>query len=361
LRSQHHLQVRLGDVGPGVDEWHPPFFYLLEDALALRLGRSRHLVRATGDDGQPWYRAQVEAGGRLLSVGMPAQRVPSQPLAAVLGALVLGLAVAGGLALVLARRVVAPLMHLQRASERVGLGETPELLPEEGPRELVMLSRSFNRMAVQVRELLAARTLMLAGVSHDLRTPLARMRLALELLREQPDHALIDRLERDIDHMNRLIANVLDLARGVAREVSVPVHVTQLLSGLAQPFGSGGRVRLLCEMGGCDLPEMAVHRAMTNLLENALRYAPQGMVDLVCEPCGSGLRLGVLDRGPGIPPDRVATMLEPFQRLDESRSPANGGAGLGLAIVKALAQAHGWQLLLQPREGGGMEAWIKVP
>jgi two-component system osmolarity sensor histidine kinase EnvZ len=296
-----------------------------------------------------------------MSVGMPGQRVPSQPLLAVLGALGLALGAGGALAWVLARRVVAPLTQLQRASERLGLGEAPELLPEDGPLELATLSRRFNRMAVQVRELLAARTLLLAGVSHDLRTPLARMRLALEMLRERRDEALMDRLERDIEHMNRLIANVLDLARGVAGEARTPVPVAQLLGELAQQHG-GGRVRLRCDAGGTyAVPEMALHRAMANLLENALRYAPQGEVELVCEPRGPGLRLGVLDRGPGIPPEQVALMFEPFQRLDASRSPIGGGTGLGLSIVQALAQAHGWTVELQPRDGGGMQAWVELP
>jgi signal transduction histidine kinase len=98
-----------------------------------------------------------------------------------------------------------------------------------------------------------------------------------------------------------------------------------------------------------------------SLLQNAQRYAPEGPVDLVCEPLGPRCRLGVLDRGPGIAPDQVEAMFQPFQRLEPSRSPVTGGSGLGLAIVRELARANGWQVELLPREGGGLAAWLELP
>jgi two-component system osmolarity sensor histidine kinase EnvZ len=361
LRQRQSLQIRPEVSGVSRDEWHPAFFYLLEDALAGRVGPDRHLIR-TRADGQDWYWARLPAGGGTLAVGLSGERINSRPLAALLIGLVAGLALAVGLALLLARRVVAPLARLEAASAQLGQGETPDLLPETGPREIVALSRRFNTMAVQVQELMTARTTLLAGVSHDLRTPLARMRLALEMLREAPSAALLNRLDRDVEQMNQLIGNVLELARGLANEPAVPVDVALMLHELAAEHASpdGPLVRVRCERCQARLPELSVRRALGNLLQNALRYAAPNPVELVCEPDGGHWRLGVLDRGPGIPAEQVEAMFQPFHRLEPSRSPVTGGSGLGLAIVRELARANGWTVSLSARPGGGMQAWLRV-
>lgn len=368
LRSQHSLRVTPDAMPDGVHEWHPPFFYLLEAALERRLGQTFHLVRAPGDGGEPWYWAHVPTGTQPLVVGLPAERISSQPLLAVGMALVAGLLVAVGLAVWLARKVLRPVARLGQAAARIGQGETPDLLPEDGPLELAQLSQQFNQMATQVRDLMAARTQLLAGVSHDLRTPLARMRLALELIKTQPSASLLERLERDVERMNQLIANVLDLARGVSQEPVRAVDIGALLHELARDHSTAAcqvQVRLAAAHApdACvvSLPELSLRRALGNLLDNALRHAPVRPVELVCEVATGELRLGVLDRGPGIPAGQIEAMFQPFQRLDTSRSPATGGTGLGLAIVRELARAHGWRITLSAREGGGMQAWLALP
>ena len=367
LRNQHRLRITTEPLPPGVDGWHPPFFDWLDAALAARLGSDHHLVQIPGEDGEPWYWVQVRTGVRPIGVGLSAERISSQPLLAVGAALLLGLLVAVGMADWLARRVLTPVARLTQATSRIGQGDVHELLPEDGPRELAQLSRRFNLMAAQVRDLLAARTVLLAGVSHDLRTPLARMRLALELLKTQPSTALIERLERDIERMNQLIANVLDLARGISHEPAQPLDVGELLHELARDrVTASGPVQVRgsdAAQAGCraTLPELSLRRALGTLLDNALRHASQGPVELVCEVSAQTLRLGVLDRGPGIPAAHLEAMFQPFQRLDASRSATTGGTGLGLAIVKELARVHGWQATLSPREGGGLQAWLVIP
>jgi two-component system osmolarity sensor histidine kinase EnvZ len=361
LREKHALQIRPATSGTSVDEWHAPFFYLLESALRGRVGTQEHLVRTQEGDGADWYWARLPSGGGTLAVGLSSQRINSQPLVALLVTLLGGLALAGGLAPLLARRVVAPLARLEQASARLGQGETPELLPETGPRELAALSRRFNTMAVQVRDLLSARTTLLAGVSHDLRTPLARMRLALEMLKTQPSASLFERLERDMEQMDQLIGNVLDLARGLAHEPATAVDLPALLHELATEHSTAAcLVQVRSEPCVRSVPALSLRRALGNLLQNAMRYAPSCPVELVCEQDGSHCRLGVLDRGPGIPADRVEAMFQPFQRLEPSRSPKTGGSGLGLAIVRELAKANGWRVSLSARPGGGMQAWVDL-
>ncbi len=361
LMENHGLALRSESAGIGYDEWHPPYFYLLEAALADRLGTARHL--ASEPVGKTtWYWADLPAGDGSLAVGLPRTRIETQPLLAFTLAFLGGLLFAGAFAWWLARRITAPLARLEAAAARIGQGERPELLPESGPRELAALARRFNAMAQQVRALLTARTTLLAGVSHDLRTPLARMRLALEMLRSDPSPVLIDRLESDIEEMNDLIATLLDLARGLEREPPAELDLAAFLHELAAGFSTPDRaVTVNCPACRRAVPPRALRRAIGNLLQNALRYAAEGPIELVCAATTERCRLGVLDRGPGIPPERIAVMFEPFQRLDASRSPQTGGAGLGLAIVRELARANGWQAKLEPRAGGGLAAWIELP
>ncbi len=357
LFDSHQLALRAEPPAPGRDEWHPPYFYLLEDALARRTGEVRHLVRERVGETH-WYWASLQAGTGRLAVGLAESRIAARPGTAVLAILAGGLVLALAAAYGLARRITSPLARLDEAAAAVGQGARPALLPETGPRELASLARRFNAMAQQVQALLTARTTLLAGVSHDLRTPLARMRLALELLKADPTPALIARLENDIDEMNGLIATLLDLARGLEHEPPVDTDLAHMLESLA---AESDRIRLQSPSCRRTLPPRAARRALGNLLQNALRYAPEGPIDLVCDPGPAGCRIGVLDRGPGIPAERIAAMFEPFQRLDASRSPQTGGAGLGLAIVRELARANGWQVSLEPREGGGLAAWIVLP
>ncbi len=360
LMDNHGLALRAEPAGEGRDEWHPPYFYLLEAALARRLGAAHHL--ASEPVGKTtWYWADLPAGDGTLAVGLPRTRIETQPVLALLLALGGGLLFAGAFAWWLARRITAPLARLEAAATRIGHGERPELLPETGPLELAALARRFNAMAQQVRDLLTARTTLLAGVSHDLRTPLARMRLALEMLKADPSSTLIARLECDIEEMNGLIATLLDLARGLEREPPVELDLAALLEDLASDASTAARpIAVHCPPCRRAAPPRALRRALGNLLQNALRYAPEGPIELVCTTTTERCRVGVLDRGPGIPAERIAAMFEPFQRLDDSRSPQTGGAGLGLAIVRELAKANGWQVRLEARADGGLAAWIEL-
>ena len=361
LLASHALALRPASPLAGVDEWHPIYFYVLEEALAKRTGGAQHLVREKVGNAT-WYWSNVPTGSGQLAVGLAETRIESQPFTALLIGLVGGLFFAVALAYGLARRITRPLARLEAASALVGQGETPLLLPETGPRELATLSRRFNAMVRQVSELLTARTTLLAGVSHDLRTPLARMRLALEIMKTDPTPALIERMEHDIGQMNQLIGNVLDLARGLEHEENVRVDLAEFLNELAEDFSTPDcEIVVNCPASQFVLARSALHRAIGNLLQNAIRYAPAATVELTCTVTDRQCRIGILDRGPGIPADQSETMFQPFHRLDASRSPVTGGSGLGLAIVREFARANGWEIILSARAGGGLEAWIVLP
>ena len=361
LARTYLLVLRAEPVKLGRDERHGAYLYFLEAALAEKTGREQHLVHET-IDGEGWYWASLPSAGTSLSVGFPARRVGAQPLTAILVSSVIGLVLALLAATWLARRSVVPLARLEQAAAQVGRGEVMELLPETGPLELATLANRFNEMASQVRELLANRTTLLAGVSHDLRTPLARMRLALALLEEKPTPKLIARLEKDIEEMDRLIGQVLNLARGMERESAMEIDLPALLTDLAAGTPDG-RVRVRIAPRPCQLlaPPSALRRVIGNLLDNAMRYGGDQPVELVVEQWGKGVRIGVLDRGPGIPPEQMSAVFQPFHRVETSRSPNTGGAGLGLSIVRQLAGANGWQVDIGPRGDGGLEAWLTLP
>lgn len=360
LAQAHLLSLRVELPPAGVDEWHGPYLYILESVLAEKTGRPQHLSRET-IRGETWYWISLPSGETSIAVGFPESRLGAQPIRTLLISAFAGVLLAMLAAIWLARRTVGPLARLEQAVTEVGRGELPELLPETGPRELATLAHRFNQMARQVRELLAARTTLLAGVSHDLRTPLARMRLALALLEERPTPERIRRLEKDIEEMDGLIGHVLDLARGVGREAAVAVNLPQLLAELAVAAPEGAVWISVAPLPARILaPPTALRRAIGNLLDNALRYGGGQPVELRCEPVGKTLRIGVLDRGPGIPAEQMSAVFQPFHRVETSRGPSIGGAGLGLAIVRQLADIHAWQVKLAPRLGGGLEAWLTL-
>jgi len=203
---------------------------------------------------------------------------------------------------------------------------------------------------------------MLAGISHDLRTPLARIRLAIALLESQPSPALIARIEQSIDEMDRLIGDVLSLSREFSAETISRIDLAELLSQLAAREDAD---KVVLSLPDHPVPVMArplaLRRAAANLLDNALRYGGAAPVSLCLEQREQSVCIGILDRGPGIPTNKIDAVFEPFYRLETSRSPETGGSGLGLAIVRQLANANGWRVELANRTDGGLAAWVCLP
>jgi two-component system osmolarity sensor histidine kinase EnvZ len=371
LRARHLLALRPGMPAPA-DTGLRHGFYLrfLEQALERRLGSPAFFSADVDPAGSEWLWTSVATGDQSIGVGFAYARMKTHPFQALTVALLAGVLGVSLAAWWLARRIARPVAALEAAAAQLATGASPALLPETGPRELAHLAGHFNRMVLQVRELLDARTTLLAGVSHDLRTPLARMRLVLEMLTLKPDPALLTRLETDIEEMNGLIGQLLDLARGVAGEAAQRFELEPWLRERAQLHAeaaarAGATVTVSCPEGlRVQAAPGLLGRVVDNLLGNAIRYAP-GPVELRARldtgnPAGT-VRISVLDRGPGIPPDQLAAVWRPFQRVEGSRSPQTGGYGLGLAIVRQLTQSQGWQPDLAAREGGGLQASLEVP
>lgn len=371
LLRQHQLALLPGmSMPPDNRLVHGFYVHYLEQSLQQRSGLPAYLARAVGPDRGDWLWTTVMAGGQAIGVGFSEERVNTRPLWGLAVVLLAGTGLASVAALWLARRIAQPVARLEKAAAELATGASPALLPQTGPRELAELAGHFNQMALQVRDLLDARTTLLAGLSHDLRTPLARMRLALELLTLKPSPALIGRLEHDIEEMNALIGQLLDLAKGLEREERRTFELAPWLAERAAQHADAARAAgaVISVRGPSGLQVHAaaglMGRVVDNLLGNALRYAP-GPIELLAQAVdatpASRVRLSVLDRGPGIPSDQMDTVWRPFQRVEGSRSPQTGGYGLGLAIVKQLATSQAWTVGLAARSGGGLDAWVELP
>ncbi len=331
------------------------YYELLEAKLGERLGEPVALMES---DGLVW--ANVPMGGFLLQVGISPERRDVQPVTVVVVVVLIGALVVFGASALIVRRVAEPLSDAARAVESFRGAETFAPLPEEGPAELVSLAQSFNAMARNISELLSNRTTLLAGVSHDLRTPLTRMRFALEMLRDDPqfdkaDPELLGRLERNLTAMNELIADALRFARGTGEEpqrVDFREHLESILASMEGVpvvwHGAPGEQRIAVG---------AFQRVLLNLIDNARRHGGGAEVAVDCR---AGLVVHVIDHGPGIPAPQRDKVFQPFYRLERSRSPATGGSGLGLAIVQQLCHAHGWQVTLNAAAGGGTDARVEV-
>lgn len=258
--------------------------------------------------------------------------------------------------LLMLRALAQPLRALARAADRAGLGE-PITVPEVGSQEVRSLARSVNAMQARLIALVEDRTQALAAVSHDLLTPIARLRLRAGSLApgEQRDAIL-----RDLDEMQAFMTSILGYLRGSEPEAAKSVDLASMVMTIVDDAADMGAD---IHYEGPDrlpatLPALRIRSAIANLVENALRYAGQARVTLAREE--DLIRLTVDDDGPGIAEENLKTVFEPFRRLDASRSRESGGAGLGLAIVRRALEGLG-DVTLRNRAEGGLRAEIVIP
>ena len=264
-------------------------------------------------------------------------------------------------AYLLVRRVNRPLRELADAARLLGEGKSPPPLVESGPQEIRDMSRAFNQMTENIKHHDEERALLLAGVSHDLRTPLARLRLGLDLSDKQIDPELRLGMVQDIEDIDGIIRQFLDFARAAQDETTEPVELNTLVESAVKRHGSLG-ADIQAETAALPvlpLRPLALQRLLDNLITNALKYAGSAVVVRTATD-GQHAMLSVLDRGPGIPAGEVERLKQPFTRMEKARSGA-GHAGLGLAIVDRIAALHGAAFDLLPRDGGGLEARVSFP
>lgn len=257
------------------------------------------------------------------------------------------------------RRLTRPLAALADAADGLARNLDQPPLDEKGPQEVARAARSFNAMQRALKSYLETRAQALAGVSHDLRLPLTRLRLRLEQLPEGETRAA---MQRDIEEMDAMVGGTLDFLRaGGDTEQAVKLNLVALLEGLAEDAeASGAKVSLHGTAAPLAARPQALRRCLANLIDNACRYGG-GAVDVTVADGAGAVEIRIEDRGPGIPAEERERVFEPYVRLESSRARHTGGAGLGLAIARAIARAHGGEVTLAGRGGGGTAAVVTLP
>lgn len=294
--------------------------------------------------------------GSILAVTMLLVDPPSFWAPRTLASNLLLLATVIAVSLWAATWIARPLSTLARAAELLGHDVNAPALPEKGPFEVRSAARSFNGMQRQLQRLIVERTYMLAGFSHDLRTPITRLRFRLELV---ADAALREKAGADLDEMEAMIAACLRFAREEAphqerEEVDLGAMVQTICenladSGEAVEYQGDGRVIISCH-------PLSLRRALTNLMDNAVKYG--GCARVRMEAAADKVEIVIDDDGPGIPAAKHETAFAPFGRLEQSRSRQTGGIGLGLSVARLIIAAHDGEIRLENRAGGGLRQRI---
>jgi len=275
-------------------------------------------------------------------------------------ALVLQLAVLAVCCWLAVRQATQPLHRLAQAADALGPSLKSERLPEDGPSEVARASRAFNAMQERIALFMAERIQVLAAISHDLQTPITRMRLRLDVMDDNPQHA---RMLQDLQEMESLVKEGVTYARTLHGAAEVPCRIDPdaLFDSLVFDYADAGQtVSLEGKIGAALVTRpQALRRILGNLIDNALKFA--GAAEILVSAGQDGeLRISVLDRGPGIPANLLESVFEPFYRVEASRNRHTGGTGLGLAIARQLALAMDATVSLHNRAGGGLEARLTL-
>jgi signal transduction histidine kinase len=258
------------------------------------------------------------------------------------------------------RLVTRPLVQLASAADGLGPDLKGETLEEAGPLEVAHAARAFNAMQARIAGYMKERVEILAAISHDLQTPITRLRLRTDLMDDEEDRA---KFRQDLDVMSTLVREGVTYARTLHGAAEPPgrIDADALFESMVADYQDAGQpVQLEGRVGTPIVTRPnALRRILANLIDNALKYGG-GTVRLHVQPAGRRLALAVTDEGPGIPDDQLEAVLRPFYRLESSRNRSTGGTGLGLAIAHQLALAMGASLVLRNRAGGGLEARLEI-
>lgn len=307
-------------------------------------------------------------GSRALAV---AQRLPERRDLLHFGLGLLGLTAVALLAVVaISWRVTRPLRQVSRSMDRVAGGDLEHRVEVRGRDEVARMGISFNAMADRVSGMVRSGKELLAGVSHELRSPLARIKVSLELLRsEGAPERHVRSIEDDVDALDALVDELLTASRldlGTATLRREPTALAELVDqGAARMRGAGAAAQLEVCLDPPDL-EVEVDRALGarlvgNLLENAARYGEGSPVTVTARREGERVVIEVRDRGPGVPDDALGSLFRPFFRVDTSRSRRTGGTGLGLMIARRAVEAHGGAIAASNAPGGGLAVTFDLP
>jgi two-component system, OmpR family, osmolarity sensor histidine kinase EnvZ len=321
-------------------------------------GRVALPYRIAATDDPHGIRIEVQLSEGVLAVEVPGKRLYSPTTYIFVMWMVGSSLVLLAVATVFLRNQVKSLRRLAAAAEGFGKGRPVPFFKVEGAVEIRQAALAFMTMRDRIQRQIRQRTQMLAGVSHDLRTPLTRMKLALELLGSDP---VVEELKSDVAEMEHMVHGYLDFARGEGTEEPVETDVSLLLEDVAAAMRREGTALSVTSGSECVIPVRpnALRRCLGNLIANARRYGNH--VWLTGVAVAGGIDILVDDDGPGVPAADRGRVFRPFVRLDTSRNPSTGGVGLGLTIARDVARSHGGDVRLETSPQGGLRARVHLP
>lgn len=337
---------------------HAIYYPYRSEEMSFLLGGPAEVRISQGDEYLFWIRPPQSPNWwvKIPLTGLEEENL--YPLLVVL--VILGvLSVAGGWLFV--RQLNRPLKALQHAAEDVGRGNFPEPLQENGTTEIVAVTQTFNHMSKGILQLESDRKLLMAGISHDLRTPLTRIRLATEMMSSEDDF-LKDGIESDIDDMNKIIDQFIDYIRHDNKDTLEVSDINVLLKEVIQAETTTKRKIIYKEKELIAIPirYIAIKRVVANLIQNALRYSDDDItIEVNQSPQSKNIVFSVIDQGPGIPENEVARLFQPFTQGDTARG--GEGSGLGLAIIKRIVDSHGGSIRLVNGVNSGLIASVSLP
>ena len=335
------------------------YYSFMSDQISKKLGGKTDVRTTGGANYLIWIRPPQNPD---MWISIPMQGIEESdfsPLTMYLVVISI-LSVAGGWLFV--RRLNRPLQALQKAARKVGKGQFPEPLPLEGSSEMVAVTNAFNKMSQGIHQLESDRVLMTAGISHDLRTPLTRIRLASEMLPD--DQAWVkDGIEHDIEDLNAIIDQFIDYARQDRQEATENVDLNRVIKELIEGriLQPGTEIELqLAQLPNLKLRVVGIKRVLDNLIENAFRYgSPHICIITKVDHKSKSLMCNIRDYGKGIPEAEIPSLFAPFAQGDKARGSV--GSGLGLAISKRIIESHGGQMLFTNQTSGGLSAGFTLP
>lgn len=301
------------------------------------------------------FSAQMADGHWVNATGLVRPSETGSIIALLLQTLTLYIAVMVPLALV-ARRIAKPLNRLTERVQRVGLADEIEPMAQEGPYDIRQLIDAFNAMQARVSALLGEKDVMLGAIGHDLKTPLAALRVRVESVDDDVER---DKMAATIDEMVKILDDILALARlGKSGEASQRTDIVSLVGSIAEEFPEAklvdGDQRIIA-----NIRPVLLRRALRNLIGNAITYGKNASISVRSDK--GFVWIAIEDNGPGIAADLMDAMFEPFARAETSRSRSTGGSGLGLTIARAIARSHNGDVRLENRDGGGLRAILELP
>lgn len=332
--------------------------------LSTALSKKQHrLIRIKSIEiaNEEYYWMELVIQQKTIRIGFKHERIGTNPYAVFFALLALNIIFSLLTALIFVRYITQPLMNLLNAAKSLGRGIKPEIKHKNNSWEIQDLYDQFEKMSTEVQSLLENRNTLLIGISHELRTPITRLTLLLEMSRDTLGDSKLNDCNQVLQEMNAIIGQFLSLGRGIAVQESIQINLNESLQNIVDSFTSN-RINFDSSYPYLiTVAHDALRRVVLNLIDNALKYSEKNKVDVKVETTQTNLSIVILDRGVGIPDDKTAQILQAFVRVDKDKKFNIKGLGLGLAISHLIAQTNGWTLTFSARPEGGTIVKLNIP